>query len=411
MKKVYLLFLLFVSFHVNAQLKVVGYLPTYHWDKLASIDFSHLTHVCAAFANPDESGKLSFEKDIDIFVNFVHRNGASALISICGGGDYSWGEKYKVYEKLLETPTSRTAFVKKIMNYVRKHHLNGVDNDMEGKALELANYNIFSQELGDSLHQAGLVFSAALGVDGQWGVDILTKKTMETYDFIMTMSYGNVGNWNWSTKPDLGTLLKMKKDIQHILSRGYDTTKVLGGLPFYAVEFPSHAHSTYWQFHKSICDIYEEYAAQKPLLNDTIYSSEKHPIYLNSLHTLYQKIDIAITNNSGFMIWELGQDCFGGDVSLMDKLGTYMDEKKVMLNVSALQKLVSISYLENQVNVKINDIKFKKVLISNASQTDVFSSKKRSFTIGKELIKNGTYTLKVIISPQKVLHIELPQVD
>ena len=206
MKKLFTPLLLFFCFSISAQsIKVIGYLPTYHWDKLGILDYQHLTHVCASFVNPDEEGNLSFEKDLNEFVSVVKSHSTIPLISIGGGGDYSWGDKYKIYEKLIATPTSRTKFIQKLMNYVRKYDLAGIDNDMEGMALELKNYNVFARELADSLHAEGMLFTAALGVGGQWGVDLLEDSTMHKYDFIMTMSYGGVGNWNIDTKPDRGT--------------------------------------------------------------------------------------------------------------------------------------------------------------------------------------------------------------
>ena len=83
---------------LSAQIKVVGYLPSYRWELLNQLDYTHMTHLCAAFANPDEEGNMMFDQDLEQFVKVCHKNGTIALISICGGGDYSWGEKYKIYE-------------------------------------------------------------------------------------------------------------------------------------------------------------------------------------------------------------------------------------------------------------------------------------------------------------------------
>lgn len=331
MKYFFTLLLSIVLFGSHAQIKVVGYLPTYRWEKLEQLDFDHLSHVCAAFANPDESGNLIFEKNLKKFAKVLHENNTKAIVSICGGGHYSWGEKYKVYEKLLETPKSRTDFIEKVVKFVKKNDLDGLDNDMEGKALVLKNYNVLSQELADSLHANDLEYSAALYVGGTWGVDNLTPETMQKHDYIMTMSYGGVGNWNWRQKPDDSNYAKYQKDVNHLITKGYDQTKTIGGLPFYYVEFPQTQQANYSKFSGMMCDLYDNYEDQKPLEKDTLYSPEGNPIYLNSLATYYKKIDLAIENNSGFMIWELGQDCFSGDMSIMKHLAAYMDKKKVII--------------------------------------------------------------------------------
>lgn len=406
MKNLLATILLLSSVITNAQIKVVGYLPTYRWDKLALLDYKHLTHVCAAFANPDDNGNLSFGKDLGEFVATVHSKGASAIISIGGGGDYSWGDKYKVYEKLFETPESRTDFITKIMAYVRVNKLDGVDNDLEGKALELANYNVFSQELADSLHASGLEFSAALGVGGQWGVDLLSMETMEKYDFIMTMSYGGVGSWNWSQKPDDGTYDEMVKDINHITGKGYDKTRTLGGIPFYTVEFPAKEQSSYWQYNASSCDTYSKYAKQDPWNQDTLTSSEGNPIYLNSLATYYKKLDVAIENNSGFMIWEVGQDCFDGGKSIMGYLGKYLDEKNVQMDVSALLRHVSIDSDSEELKIQTQGLGVKEISILDSAGIEISTSKKRSLKVVKSKVGKGKFKAVIKLGVNKVIEKE-----
>jgi len=327
MKKIFII-LLFLPQMTFAQIKVVGYLPSYRWEKLEQLDFKHLSHICAAFANPDENGNLTFEHNLKAFAETCHQNNTKALISICGGGDYSWGEKYKVYEKLIETPESRTKFVSEIIKFVLKNNLDGLDNDMEGKALELANYNIFSQELADSLHARGLEFTAALGVGGQWGVDLLTKETIQKYDLIMTMSYGGVGSWNWNQKPDDATYYKYQNDVNYLIKLGLAKEKAIGGIPFYYTEFPSTQQTDYNKFNVAICDLYKSQSSLNPMQQDTINLKNGNVIYLNSIATYLKKADFAIQNNSGLMIWELGQDCFD-EQSIFKAITDYLDQKGI----------------------------------------------------------------------------------
>lgn len=189
--------------------RAVAYLPSYRTSILSDINFDLITHVMWAFANPDEQGQIIHSSSIDNFVNTVHNNNAIAILSIGGGGDYSWGNKVSIYKTLWETPESRTAFVHELMNYLREHNFDGLDNDIEGNALALSNFNVFSRELGDSLHASGFEYSAAIGVNGSWGVNKWDTSTLQKLDFIMTMSYGGVGSWNWSSKTDDHTFTKM----------------------------------------------------------------------------------------------------------------------------------------------------------------------------------------------------------
>ena len=88
-----------LSLSVSAQnFKGVAYLPTYRMAHIDEINYGLITHVMASFVNPDPKGNMSFSTDIDYFVTKVHSHNAKAIISIGGGGDYSWGDKYKIYE-------------------------------------------------------------------------------------------------------------------------------------------------------------------------------------------------------------------------------------------------------------------------------------------------------------------------
>ena len=384
-----------------AQIRVVGYLPTYRWDKLSQLDYNHMSHVGAAFINPDTEGNILFDKDMMQFVKTVHQNNCLAEVSICGGGDYSWGDKYKVYEKLIATPESRKAFIKKIISFLKQHNLDGLDNDMEGKALELKNYNIFSQELADAIHKEGLEYSAALGVGGQWGIGLLSDKTMLKHDFIMTMSYGGVGSWNWKQKPDDGTYEKMLKDVNHLIGRGLPKEKAIGGVPFYYTEFPLTQQTSYSKYNGTNCEIYSNpnYMKQNPWQNDTIYSTEGNPIYINSIPTYYKKIDVAIENNSGLMIWEVAQDCFSGP-SIMDSLASYMDSKNVKLNVNALSRLVTVNHSKKGLKVSCKDINPSKIIISKEGE-EVYSSDVKNFKVDAIEWEKGEYLIRLSLGHNK----------
>ena len=300
---------------------------------LNDLNYDMITHVMAAFANPDITGDMSYSGyDMNTFVSNVHGNGAKAIISIGGGGDYSWGSKVSIYETLFETAASRTDFIHKIMNYVRDYDFDGLDNDIEGNALALSNFNVFTQELGDSIHAAGLEYSAAIGVGGSWGANYWADESLAKMDFIMTMSYGGVGNWNYAIKNDDHTFEKMKSDMEYFtITKGISIEKVVGGIPFYSVEFPATAQSNYNDYHKTICSIYSDsfYDDQNPFHSDTLTSPEGHPVYVNSIETIERKITYCDNNGGGIMIWEAGQDCYDGSISIQDSMYAFIAANNV----------------------------------------------------------------------------------
>ncbi len=393
----------------NDTIKIVGYLPTYRWELLNELDYSHMTHLCAAFANPDEDGNMIFDKDLEQFTKVCHKNGTIALVSICGGGDYSWGEKYKVYESLIASPTSRTAFVHKIMDFVRESGVDGLDNDMEGKALELPNYNVFSQELADSLHAQKLLYTAALGVNGQWGAGNLSDLTLSKMDFVMTMSYGGVGHWNWEQKPNEATVEKMCSDLKYFTDRQYAASNVIGGVPFYYTEFPNTAQQNYGVFNKTNCELYSDinYLAKLKKGEDTLYTTNGNVVYINTPKMYEQKLDIARENNSGIMIWEVGQDCLDGNYSVMNHMGKYLDAHQVKLDAKLLGRLVRLESSKKK-KLLVYPFKIKSAsYVSNGKTIEIDSFAKAGMAIDVTSFKKGNYKLTLITKGNKVIEADI----
>lgn len=326
MKNLLLYLLCLVALSSEAKtFKVVGYIPSYRWSVIQQINYSNLTHVCVAFVNPDVNGVLGFVKNIDDVVALAHAAGVKVLPSLSGGGSFSWGADTAIYKDLL-SDAKRTDFIHTVMNYVRIHQLDGVDLDFEGPGLKLANYDKFACALADSLHAQNLEISGAFGDDNY--SKYVADETFAKMDFITTMSYGGVGSWNYNKPTNEATFDVFANDIAYFAARGLSAQQIVGGVPFYAVEFPMSPQVSYNAYSYPICTIISNvaYAAQDPLHHDTIWTLSNHPIYLNSLPTFKKKIEHAAANGGGIMIWELGQDCFTGSVRILDTLTTYIEE-------------------------------------------------------------------------------------
>lgn len=398
MKKLILL-LIFLQISISAEFVVGGYVPTYRWAVLDKLDYKYITHLFASFANPDSTGKIFIGADIDDFVRKCHENDVKAMVSIGGGGDYSWGDDYKIYEKFIDD-TARTWFVSQWMNYVRLHDLDGIDVDLEGYALKLANYNVFVQELADSLHGAGLEVTAASGIDD---ATYISDATAQKYDFIMTMSYGGIGSWNWNKPQHPSTFDKFSDDIQYWINRGLDQSKVVGGVPFYGVEFPFTSQTSYGSFHHTFSTLYteSEYREQDPFNHDTIFSAEDHPIYLNSFRTLKEKIAYADSAAGGFMIWEIGQDSYSSGPRMTDSLWAFMDDNNIGDPKVAVYDIGGIGVAPSSISydmfakgnrLKVYDVSGR--LIFNSSQAKKSDLNKLS---------SGIYLLRAIKKSGKVI--------
>jgi chitinase len=368
MKKILLLIVtvIYAPYLFGQSFKIVAYLPDYRWSNLHSIDFSKTTHALAAFGNPDSSGTLSFSQDIDAFASAVHSGGAKALISIGGGADYSWGNEYHTYEYLF-TNTNRTPFIGKIMDYVRLHQLDGIDLDIEGFALQLVNYNLFAQELADSLHMTGRIICGAY-VGGYWA-SFLSSATIGKLDFMTTQSYGGVDNSNWNSPGDPAPFSLFQNDITFWKSKGFHADQVLGGLPFFAVEFPPAIQSVYWPYEPTLCSVYTgaQYTGQHPLQNDLVHGYNGDPVYLNSLNTFKKKVNYAAANAGGIMIWEIGGDCYNGTINILDSLYHY----STITSVKEKQASDVVKFYPNPANdlIKIDGLS---ALVKSCTIEDIF---------------------------------------
>jgi GH18 family chitinase len=381
--------------------KKVAYIPSYRMFYLEKINYDLITHVMAAFANPDEDGNLFFSGyNMHNFVTKVHNNNAEAIISIGGGGNYSWGSEVSIYKDLFATPDSRTEFVHKIMDYMRTYNFDGLDNDIEGNALALSNFNVFTQELGDSLHAGGYEYSAAIGVGGGWGVTYWDNASLAKLDFMMTMSYGGVGNWNYNTKEDDHTFEKMRTDMEYFtITKNISPEKVIGGIPFYAVEFPATAQSNYGDYHQTFCSLYNDpyYDNQDPFHSDTLISEEGNPVYLNSIETIQKKIDYCSEFGGGIMIWEIGQDCYGGDISIQNSMYAYINGDDLGINTfNPIEFSVYPNPSDNLLNVKV-PIEFNGdyTLLNHLGQIAAKGSFTGAVTIDISELKSGIYYLEL----------------
>ena len=189
MKKLSALLLIILSLNSFA-FKVVGYLPTYRFSALHEIDYSKLTHVFVAFANPGIDGEFSMSVNPIPVINKAHEKGCEVFLSFGGGGLSAIIEN--IYEEETKAE-NRSYFVHNLMNYARKLNIDGLDCDLEGEMVRMSTYDDFVIELIDSAHAAGIQVSCAVA---KWTGSSMSNSTVSAFDFINTMSYDLHGPWS-----------------------------------------------------------------------------------------------------------------------------------------------------------------------------------------------------------------------
>ena len=276
---------------------VVGYLPYYSADAADRIDFSALTHLNIAFANPTSDGTLYLEmsdKTIKKVVKKCHENGVKAVLSLGGGSISSTN-----YNALMrENPQGIPAFNRQIVDFCERYDFDGVDVDFEFIASSPA-WEYFEDwivALKKQCDKNDLLLTAAVAT---WYSDNMSDKSLASFDYITVMAYDNDGDGENHSKYTYA-----ESEMQHYVNRGIDKSKLVLGVPFYgyrytdsgAMDWSSAASYRYLlSLDKAVknADYYEGYA----------YNGEQ---------TIRKKAELS-KEYGGIMIWELSQDADGAD--------------------------------------------------------------------------------------------------
>ncbi|MGB8450922.1 MAG: chitosanase [Anaerocolumna sp.] len=163
---------------------VLGYIPTWSFNCYKTVDLSKLTHICIAFAEPDTNGNLSLDvsdSDINGCVAMAHAANVKVLLSLGGG---SGNPNYKN----LLTSKNRAAFCDKIVQYMNKYKLDGVDVDLEINQYNNidSNWEPFVNDLYSRLKPQGKLLTAAVA---DWEGDLLPKTAFSKFDLVNIMAY------------------------------------------------------------------------------------------------------------------------------------------------------------------------------------------------------------------------------
>lgn len=309
-----LLFLLFENLLAQSKsFRIVGYLPNYRNVEtfVKDFDFSQVTHLNYAFQNPDASGNLtSSSTGLSQLVEKARANNVKVLVSI-GGGGAATGTAKDIFVNLIKTPQSRAVFIGKIVDYLRKYKLDGLDVDIEGPAIN-SDYGSFIRQLADSLKPKGFMLTAAVG----WGAENIPNEVLPLFDYITLMAYDYTGNWDTSRPGQHSPYWYAEKMIKDWLARGVKMENLCLGLPFYGYGFYKSLGS--YSFEKILTNYPDAWKTDQ--VGDTIY--------YNGKSTIWKKTKLALGKTSGVMIWELTQDT-KGEYSLLKVINQTVDSLKI----------------------------------------------------------------------------------
>jgi len=323
-----ILLLLFAATTLQAQtrtFRIIGYVP--NWIDVTAFsqnfDFKQVTHLNFAFQNPDASGNLVESNDgLPALVEKAHANNVKVLISL-GGADSANAPLKTNYQNLISTTEKRAAFIHKIMVYLNKYKLDGLDVDAEGPAIN-SNYGVFVKQLADSLKPTGKLLTAAVG----WGSENIQNSTLPLFDWINLMAYDYTGNWDQTHPGQHSPYWYAQQMIKDWLVRGVKKENLCLGMPFYGYGF----YKSKGSFNYNTILARFPDAWQKDQVGDTIY--------YNGMNTIWKKTKLAMAEASGVMIWELSNDV-KGEHSLLKVISKTVDS----LSTSTLVQLTKATRL------------------------------------------------------------------
>lgn len=278
---------LIVSFAVQAQFRIVGYLPTYRAGYINSLQYDKLTHINYSFLIPDANGNISTSgfsyTNLSSLVTKAHTNNVKVLMAFGGwnNGDDSG------FRSLAADNTKRTNFVNQAITFVKSNSLDGIDIDWEfPQSADADNYVLLMKQLHDSLVVYNKLLTAAVVPVGSNMAGI--KANVFTYvDWLNIMAYDNYGATNHSSYS------YAQSATTAWVNKGLPQSKLVLGVPFYAVQPTT-----------------KTYAQIVAADSNAPYNDVSNGSYYNGIYTMQDKTLLAQSSGSGIMIWELSQDTF-----------------------------------------------------------------------------------------------------
>lgn len=265
--------------------RVVGYFPSYRYSAVDSIDFSAMSHVILSFINYKDDGfSCGFtDSQIRTIREKCNESGTKLLMSL-GGAD---GFTYK--NNPIDTAEERTYFVNYLKFYVDKYELDGIDIDVEITNRDFwLYYEPFISELSAELKPEGKLLTMAVA---PYYCDWIQVSTYDYFDFINLMSYDAID--------------KIPNMILYYKARGVSDDKMTVGVPFFGTNEKGAAYT----YAEIIADNKAE-LSQKGYYNGFTY---------DGIPSITAKSEFSLSYG-GIMIWEVGQDCFEPEYSLLNAI-------------------------------------------------------------------------------------------
>lgn len=287
------------STSVSTDFKVVGYTSAHRTDP-EKIPYEYLTHINYAFGIPDKeaNGKLQpipQPERLKALVQKAHENEVEVFLAVGGWNIGDGGGIDTRFEKLADSPETRTAFVQSLMEVVQEFNLDGIDMDWEYPdpiQPSSDNYVKLMGELKVSLAEQGKKLTAAVvAYHDRYGYGI-KDEIFEIVDWLNLMAYDDDhSSFGGQNVPHSPYWLAVRSFDYWIDDRGLPKEKAVMGVPFYGKR-----KGRFFDYKKIL-----EMGADP-------YADELDSIYYNGIKTIKEKTRLSKERSAGIMIWEIPLD-------------------------------------------------------------------------------------------------------
>lgn len=311
------------SLGMAADYKVIGYIASFNdmAGTLEKTDLSKLTHINISFANPDQNGDLTNNgsltcmtngdgqpvtvSELQAAIDKAQAAGVKVLISVAGGVipacAGNWAQMLK--------PENRSTLVTKLIAFMDGFGLDGIDIDIEGGLLtsidNAGNYTPFIEALSTELKAKHKLLTCATA---SYVGGMIPESSIKYFDFVNIMSYDAIGP-SWGTAGTEHSTYGMAQDqIALWKDRGLTQAQLVLGIPFYGYGFGT--YNSDYTFARIVTEFGTD-AGTKDVVGSACAGCNY--ITYNGFPTIRAKTQLAMSEGSGIMIWELSQDASGAN--------------------------------------------------------------------------------------------------
>lgn len=267
-------------------LEVVGYLPAHKIPRVHATQARHLTDLVYFTLGARADGTLAKAALVDSHRDFLKKvrreYGLKVLIGVT---DHS---ARGPLAKVAANPVLREKFAADLTNFLIEEEFDGADFDWEyPTTLQMDSYAALLQAVRTQFSPRGLKLTVAVSPSRP-----LSVAAYAAVDRVHGMLYDDVGRHS--------TLEKVEGQVDHLIARGVEPSKLLLGVPFYGRGYTRSGPA--WSSALSYKALRERYELEPD--QDTVSG-----YYFNGIETVQKKVEFAKDAGlAGVMVWEIGQD-------------------------------------------------------------------------------------------------------